>query len=268
MKAYRDEITGRWHSDLPDVFDLMCEKLRKREPFSFARYGDGEWNAIYGKKGANCDGHEYFPDMGERLRRIVKKRSEASIDAKATIQPVADKCNVTKEELSAASALNTNYFFGMQPLTVASEKILQIEKDFPGIDWVDADSIHNASIDGRLDELFGCLQFSMVVLVGPRHLSSLGHRFKHFRQWTIPERNCWGDFNDTVVAISSSISVSITKNVKPLVFLLCASMMSEIIVDQFYGYGHTFIDMGSVLDPYAGVRSRRYHHKLNINANM
>lgn len=222
MKAYRDEQTGRWHTDLPDVFDLICEKLRNREQFSFARYGDGEWNAIYGKQGANCDGHEYFPDMGKRLREIVESKPK--------------------------------YMMGLQPLTVASERIVQIQKDFPGIDWIDADSIHNASIDGRTEELFNVIRPQDSLIIGPRHMSD---------EFTtdfilIQSINCWLEVESTIHKIHSWIM----GKQRPVIFL-CASMMSEVLIDEFHQEA-TLIDLGSVLDPYCGVKSRRYHHKLAI----
>lgn len=243
MKAHRDETTGRWHTDLPDVFDLICEKLRNREPFSFARYGDGEWNAIYGKRGANCDGHEYFPDMGERLREIV--------------------------------ASKPTYMMGMQPLTVASDRIHQIQQDFPGINWVDADSIHNASIDGILMRMFSgivpgpprivstnpiCAAEPRVIIVGPYHLRRFAINFE-IDFFEIPSRSCWTYHKETANYLHNYLS-----DKHEHIILLCASMMSEVIIDDFKDSGHTFIDIGSAFDPYCGVKSRRYHHKLNINA--
>jgi hypothetical protein len=224
MKAHRDELTGRWHSDLPDVFDLICDKLRNREPFSFARFGDGEFNAIYGKKGANCDGHEYFPDMGKRLRQVLESKP--------------------------------NYIVGLQPLTLASERWQQIQQDFPGIDWVDADSIHNASIDGRLTELFEAELGMDQIVVGPSHLRKVSPYFIE-----VPPVNCWTHFWQTVDNIMHELIYS--KKGMACVSL-CASMMSEVIIHEFRHSGHTFIDLGSVLDPYAGVKSRRYHHKLQL----
>lgn len=221
VKAYRDEVTGRWHSDLPDVFDLICEKLRNGEPFKFARYGDGEFNAIYGKQGANCDGHEYFPDMGKRLREALESKP--------------------------------NYIVGLQPLTLASERWPQIQKDFPDIQWVDADSIHNASIDGRLEEMFRAISED-VILVGPAHLKPLQYKYEYdFIE--IPSVNCWQQYEYVVDSLMDR---------KKAIVLLCASMMSEVIIHDFKDSSHTFIDLGSVLDPFAGVKSRRYHHKLNI----
>lgn len=233
MKAYRDETTGRWHSDLPDVFDLICQKLRDREPFSFARYGDGEFNAIYGKQGRNCDGHEYFPDMGKRLREALESKP--------------------------------NYIVGLQPLTLASERWPQIQKDFPGINWVDADSIHNASIDGELPIMFYELKSSPltkrnhhVFVVGPKHLTQSARLFTE-EVWEIPGVNCWTQYDEIIDWLSDVNGVA-----PRAVIILCASMMSEVIIHEFRYSSMTFIDMGSVLDPYVGVKSRRYHHKLAL----
>src|SRR5690606_36224410 len=158
MKAYRDEVTGRWHSDLPDVFDLICEKLKKGEPFKFARYGDGEFNAIYGKRGANCDGHQYFPDLGQKLRASLERKPD--------------------------------YIVGLQPLTLASERWPQIQRDFPGISWVDADSIHNASIDGRVWRLFEMLRNYDPVVIGPSILKKYTLPLK-WELMVIPPVDCW-----------------------------------------------------------------------------
>lgn len=235
MKAYRDEVTGRWHSDLPDVFDFICEKLKKGESFKFARYGDGEFNAIYGKRGANCDGHQYFPDLGQKLRASLERKPD--------------------------------YIVGLQPLTLASDLWLQIQKDFPNVKWVDADCIHNASIDGRLQKLFASMQRvdrlgigmqRQIMVVGPPHIATVAN-ILNVDNYRLPTKNCWTEFDKVVAWVNQTAR----RNNYPVV-LLSASMMSEVIIDEFRYSEITLIDMGSVLDPYCGVKSRRYHHKLNI----
>ena len=62
-----DEILKNYKPRIGDYVD----KLKRNVPFSFSRYGDGEWNAILGKPGMNCDGHEFFPEMGKLLKQTV-----------------------------------------------------------------------------------------------------------------------------------------------------------------------------------------------------
>lgn len=59
---------------LPDPFEDFCAMLGNGKAFSLSRFGDGELNAIFGEKGANCDGQQYFPDLGSRLREILERR--------------------------------------------------------------------------------------------------------------------------------------------------------------------------------------------------
>ncbi len=52
--------------------DRFAEHLRRREPFAYFRYGDGEWVSIFGWGGRNCDGSEHLPDtMGLELRATL-----------------------------------------------------------------------------------------------------------------------------------------------------------------------------------------------------
>jgi hypothetical protein len=95
-----------------------------------------------------------------------------------------------------------------------------------------------------------------VVLVGPKHLMPLAALLGWW--WCIvPDLNCWNEFERTHHYISDRLEDG------PKVVLLCASRMSEVLIDEFHGEA-TLIDIGSVLDPYCGVKSRRYHHKLII----
>ena len=48
------------------------EKIKKKENFSFTRWGDGEWFCVMGVNGQNCDGHKYFPEMRKLLNNALK----------------------------------------------------------------------------------------------------------------------------------------------------------------------------------------------------
>ena len=52
-------------------FDFIINSIKTGKNFSFSRFGDGEIFAIQGKQGCNTDKHEYFPDMGRRLKEII-----------------------------------------------------------------------------------------------------------------------------------------------------------------------------------------------------
>jgi hypothetical protein len=46
---------------------FLAGKLRRQEPFSFWRFGDGFLECVAGKKGGTCDGEQYDPALAEKL---------------------------------------------------------------------------------------------------------------------------------------------------------------------------------------------------------
>jgi hypothetical protein len=229
ITAHRDEKTGRWFMDGVEdekiTYARMIDDLKSHRSFKFSRFGDGEWNCIFNKLGQNCDGHKYFPDLGESLRRVLLSEPK--------------------------------YRVGIQPLSMSYERTEQIKEFCRGlqIDWVNADVLHSASIDGELGQFVNALHGRYIVLVGPFHLSS----YFDCVHITIPYVDCWKKYDHIREQIEFHID-----GVNNAVVLFAASMMSEVLIDDFADHPHTFIDVGSVFDPYVGVKSRKYHHKLKV----
>lgn len=224
MVAHRDENTGRWFLDGVEpetqTYERILSMLKEGKNFKFARYGDGEINAMTGKNGRNCDGHEYFPELGLRLVESIQHEP--------------------------------NYMVGIQPLSV-SHLSKEVAAYFDGFRLYNADVLHSASIDGVLERFFNALEGRYIILVGPPHLADLFDAV-HI---VIPQINCWLHYEK----IKEQLSFHLKEDA---VVLLCASMMSEVLISDFKDYNCTMIDAGSVFDPYANVYSRKYHHKLKI----
>lgn len=158
MVAHRDEITGRWFLEGVEpegvTYDNIINNLREVRNFKFARYGDGEINAMTGKSGRNCDGHEYFLELGMRLVESVEQEP--------------------------------NYMVGIQPLSVSHLRN-EVDAYFEGFKLYNADALHSASIDGVLERFFHALEGRYIILVGPPHLAGL-FDCVHI---VIPPVNCW-----------------------------------------------------------------------------
>jgi hypothetical protein len=212
--------------DLLDPFEEICGMLDRGEPFSFSRFGDGEFNAIFSVDGANIDGHRYFPDLGRRLAEILKREPD--------------------------------YIMGLQPLVVLMRNIKDIHTLSGDIRWVQADSLHLASMEGRLGGFFAALGQRRVLLVGAPHHRPLAER----RSWQFVEvayGDCWPQYESLCPALESHAVADGT------VFLFCASMTANVLIDDLYRLNprNTYIDVGSVFDPYVGVDSRDYHKELD-----
>jgi hypothetical protein len=227
LAAHRDEVTGKWSLEgvEPDTttFETIIENLKTRKAFKFARYGDGELYCMEGRAGANCDGHAYFTELGKRLKDSVKE------------QP--------------------SYMVGIQPLSVSHLPEV-VNKYFCGFEKLyNADVLHSASIEGKLDTFIKALEGRFIILVGPAHLADM-FDCVHI---VLPNKNCWNYYDHVVSQIGFHIA-----GIENAVVLLCASMMSEVVIMDFSDYNCTMIDCGSVFDPYAGIKSRKYHYKLNV----
>ena len=99
------------------TYNNLLNNISNSVNFSFSRFGDGEWNCIFNKKGHNCDGHEYFTDLGLELKKIVEGIPE--------------------------------YIVGLQSLGYSIWKD-DIDK-LTNINFSDSDILHRASINGVLD---------------------------------------------------------------------------------------------------------------------
>ena len=227
MQAIKDE-RGIWNiTNLEHwtvTYKKMLSNLKGSKQFKFARYGDGEIYCMNGKNGQNCDNHKYFQDMGAALRQTIIQEPE--------------------------------YMVGIQPLSVSHipEHVQNYFGHFTTL--YNADVLHNASIDGQIEKFTTAITGRYVILVGPAHLAPVVQECVHI---VIPDVDCWLQYENVRQQIEFHI-----EGINNAVVLLCASMMSEVIISYFEDHPHTFIDCGSVLDPYAGVNSRKYHYKLKI----
>lgn len=222
MVATKNETTGRWYLEgvepESETYERILMMLKENVNFKFARYGDGEINAMTGVRGHNCDGHEYFPDLGARLVKTVEQEPP--------------------------------YMVGIQPLSVSHLR-KEVDGYFDGFTLYNADILHSASIDGVLGRFFSALEGHYIILVGPPHLAGL-FDCVHI---VIPAKNCWLHYEN----IKEQMEYHFKKD---CVFLLSASMMSEVLISDFQDFPCTMIDTGSVFDPYCNVNSRKYHYKL------
>jgi len=203
-------------------FEDICQMIKEETPFKFARYGDGEVYCMEGRQGANCDKHQYFPDLGERLKESLK---------------------------------DPKYYIGIQNLLVSHLKDRLI-KYFSHLKIYNGDIIHRASIAGKMEHFFKAIESRYTILVGPAHLAPLIKNCVHI---VIPSQDCWLQYKK----VKKDLAFHLNGVNNPLV-LLCASMMAEVLIHEFRDADATIIDCGSVFDPYVGIKSRTYHHKLDI----
>lgn len=215
------------------VFDQICENLQTGRAFTYSRFGDGEFNAILGKTGANCDGHTYFPDMGRELADILRSRPPYMVGLH----------HGAKEPLATETLnwLNDN------------DSILR---------FVWSGIFHDALKHGWMPDFFQALEGRKVCIVGPPHLRSIENRIKYNEFIEVPPKDCWTSTDIIMGDVDEWIEPDANQ-----VILFCASMAANVWIHRLwkmYGDSVTLIDLGSGIDPYCGVKQRSYHHKAKL----
>jgi hypothetical protein len=209
-------------------------RLARGEPFSFARYGDGEWNAIFGVPGQNSDGHRYFTDLGERLR-------DSLIHPRPFLHGI--RLNVPFREARRISDF--------------------LRRHRVRLPWYDAGVFHRANIEGRLFPLVRELKGKPVVVIGPRFLRDLEallFPIAHFIE--IPLHDCWLARDEIVSAVRDYART----RPEGVVYSFSASMAANVLIHDLHpelGARNWLIDIGSVWDVYAGVLSRGYFERMS-----
>lgn len=231
---------------LKKPLSFYVELILKGQPYSFARYGDGEWASALGKRKRpqkNCDGHIFFQEMRDDLRGVLR-------------------CLRDDPE-------TYDYMLGMQNMAMRmwGKQINEFLRRYGLQDrsWHNADVFHHASRKKQLGPLIEALKQRSVVLVGPAHLGTLDKVFGYNEIVKVPRQNCYLQLD----AILTATRKAINRCPKPVVVSISASMPAEIIIHRLYRtHGrHAFlIDFGSVFDPYVGVASRKYHQGIGLDA--
>jgi len=160
------------------------------------------------------------------------------------------------QKLKSIVSTKQNYYLGCQTgndISVKSSKIYYQE-------WFDADILHKASINGNLNHLFDVLENVHVVYIGNKSHRNLPF-INEFIE--IPYNNIWND-RDWLI---DSIKETFTQSHK--VYCFSAGMATNVFIDILWKVddSNTYIDVGSVFDPYVGRQTRGYHKNLKVKVN-
>lgn len=218
--------------------DWYVQHIKAGPPFAFSRWGDGEFFAVLGQPGRNCDGHEYFPALGADLRRALQNQYPYTF----AIGPQATR-----------------------QMGTAIERYLSERKI--AIDWHATDVFVTALIENRLQPLVDVLRNRAVHYVGPEHLfnnckpGTVAGVFPWASISVIPEKNCYLSKD----RIRDWILDTVTHHPADVIGF-SAGMVSNVLIDELWpeiGSQVVMIDFGSLWDGYAGRISRSYHKRVN-----
>lgn len=214
-----------WFVHLTQHYAAM---IRGRMHFALASYGDGEWQCILGKRGENCDGTKYSPELGLAL-----------VDS--LLYPVGQWCS---------------FFDVVSP--IRDEAIAWIERHHPPVHWIAQRPYGRAAEIGELAPFLHAIQdrTSPVVIVGPAHIEALPEDvLGPFVHIPVPSATAWQDVDSIEARVSEELDYAGPDSL----VLFAAGMASNLLIHQLWQWDCTMLDVGAVLDPYCGVYSRRIY---------
>jgi len=206
-------------------FEYFFERIEKNEHFKYSRYNDGELIAIIGDRphAANCDGHQYFPAMGQELK-------QALIDYKYSEDYMLE---------------SFDYWYNTLPHTrqiLDQLKIINPELAFLNTDFI---RIAHEQEPDKFLMLLELLKEKKLTIVGPEYLWELD-RFFGFTHITIPVKNCY-TVKDNVINTIRELNQESSDNF----YLFSASMPTKAIIEAFKDDNkNTYLDWGSVWDTF------------------
>jgi len=213
----------------------LAAMVRGNDPFTFARYGNGEWDAILGKGTRTGSGSQDFTsELRAQLARTVIEHDDKILGMQSE-----------------------RY---LRKLGLWTPVLDWLEVCAPDAVWAPGDVLHWASRDGQLYQFIDVMRDVRPILVGPEWLSRLD--FDHLL-FKIPSINCW--------FVVDEITKRLVKFPAGQVICLSAGPAAKVIAHRLHGLGHRIIDCGSLWDVYCWRPSRKYHHAMTpqiIEANL
>lgn len=221
-------MIGERHNWANMTMAVYAGLIRERIHFAQASYRDGEWYCMLGHSGGNCNGEAYDPALGGMLRNTL-------------LHPVGQLCvfwwpGETKGLAARAGALKW----------IAQHK--------PPVTWIPDRPFGRANEIGELAPFFAAARTRNVTIVGPQHMERFPtNLLGDFQHIVVRDGTAWQSADDTVAQVEDMAR-------EDELVLFAAGMASCVMIHRLWGgalrHKATLIDIGAVLDPYAGVYSR------------
>jgi len=225
--------------------------LKRREPFTFVRLGDGDWFCSLGGNGADSNGVELEKEQGmcDELLRDIKGLGSARDANLFVVVGTFFLCKETNFDMFA-HVDSFFYWNRLRPGFLGFVNSNDVSFYFP---------LLPSRKSNRCPSVLPALQRHIVVLVGPKYLGNLQFMLNYTAHVEVPLAKGWESRNDILSGIRRESQRHPNQNV---VFLVAAGVAARPILFRTYsefGQKDTFIDVGSSLDGYAGKATRDYN---------
>lgn len=165
------------------------DKLNNNEPFTFARYGDGEWLTILGhEKLRNSNGCSFTPELAQALQQVVKNQNGfRELDWQMIKDNVEGGLNqkyqafIDLPVICGSSSLSVlpAYQYALLKITrrkQGDEIVKWLTDNQVTMPWYNGDLFLDKSLEGKLFPLIEQIREKRVLYVGNHRLRDLNMR--------------------------------------------------------------------------------------------
>jgi len=222
-------------------FYKFLNKIKNNEYFSLSRWGDGELTILEGK----------YIDI--RSKGNGEFRYDPNID---------DYIGVRNKLIVSYTNKSNNYYIGIAcPCCVGKDKYQYMKKksdqDEENLTW--ANIFVNANYKKTINELIPELKNHIVNLVINKNSKLNKLPFTSKNVWYVGT-DAWNEDYGLVEKIEDYIK---NNEIKNELFLFAAGPLANILTYELWEYcskENTYIDIGSILDPYLQLKLTRGYH--------
>jgi len=233
--------------EFTEIFASFDEEEDYRNAPVYSRWGDGEFSAIFQIEGKNCDGHQYYSEMGTALNHVLKTQYQFGSAFYCGLVPIAVK--VFGDRIN-------QYVYSMF-------QDMQTGENFSNVfapKWISGNILMEANREGQIGGFLKMLRDKYRILyVGPKRLRPLENDdFINICGWVEVSSNDAWRYHQKVY--SQIITDIFSKRCNMICF--SAGMPSKVLIYEIRRVlkNIPMIDFGSMWDGYFGYNSRKYHN--------
>lgn len=207
---------------IPLSIEWFTNQLKENNNFSFARYGDGEFAAVFDDYITNADGVKIDAGLGKQLRAVLRQ--------------------------------NQPYYHGLLKIAMTAYSN-KIKENYNHIQWYNGDLLLGQFLEGKGKPLIQELRKKRILYVGGSHCRGLNQGFfdyVHFIE--VPKSTAHKEDKSQEI-------IKAVKDYHIDVVGYSAGMASNIWINNVYSElktDITQIDFGSLWDGFMGRVSRSY----------
>jgi hypothetical protein len=167
--------------------------------------------------------------------------------------------------------LDTSLIIGLERYTICMNAVFKRDSNKTSKFYEDMKLIYDLNINSvvfmhmyvykGLQKFFNSLEKRNVIIVGRDYLKNIDFKSKSKHHIITNKAECWKDQKD----LEEQVQEMINKIKDPVIIYACALSAKMLISKMFFNNKNiTQIDIGSGIDPYAGIKSRPWHENEKI----